>query len=567
MSAGDGTSPDPGSSAPHAACRGPGEEAGRIGRRSVLAAAGTVTAAVFTSRVLGLIRESLFAALFGAGKFADAFVLAFRIPNLLRELLAEGSMSSAFVPTFTLALTRDGRDRAHHLANLLMSGLMLITGLLAVLGIVFAAAIVDVMAPGFGEDPHKRALAISAARIMMPFLPLITCAAAVMGMLNAQRRFFLPAVAPAMFNVVCIIVGVILWMRDTPPDRAVLGWSVGAVIGAAVQFGVQVPPLYRLGWRFGPTIRGFFADEGIRRIGRLMGPAVVGLAAVQINILVNSIFASNLGDGPMAQLNYAWRLFYLPLGLFGVAIATVTTTTVAEEAGRGDHVALRNRLAHALKLTWMLTVPSAIGLMAVSVPAICLIYQRGAFGAEDTRATAYILIAYAVGLAPYSSIKMVAPAFYALDRPRVPMCASIVAVLVNVTFNALTYRKLGAVGLATGTALGAIANITILIVSLRVLIGSMRGQGLLPAATRIVTASVLTGGVAFGLWWAVDRGWAGVGEGFWITGLGRVLRLLVPAGAGVAVYVAACRVLRLQEIAELTGPLARRLRRRPETRG
>ncbi|MBN1510781.1 MAG: murein biosynthesis integral membrane protein MurJ [Phycisphaerae bacterium] len=567
MSVGDGTSPDPGASNPASAGGGSVEAAGRIGRRSVLAAAGTVTAAVFTSRVLGLIRESLFAALFGAGKFADAFVLAFRIPNLLRELFAEGSMSSAFVPTFTLALTRDGRDRAYHLGNLLISGLMLITGLLAVLGIVFAPAIVDVMAPGFGGDPDKRELAISAARIMMPFLPLITCAAAVMGMLNAQRRFFLPAVAPAMFNVACIVVGVILWMQDTPPDRAVLGWSVGSVIGAAVQFGVQVPSLYRLGWRFWPTIRGFFADEGIRRIGRLMGPAVVGLAAVQINILVNSIFASNLGDGPMAQLNYAWRLFYLPLGLFGVAIATVTTTTVAEEAARGDYVALRNRVAHALKLTWMLTVPSAIGLMAVSVPAICLIYQRGAFGAEDTLATAYILVAYAVGLAPYSSIKMVAPAFYALDRPRVPMLASITAVVVNVTFNALTYRKLGAVGLAMGTALGAMANITILIVSLRVLIGSMRGQGLVPAAIRVVAASLLTGGAAFGLWWAIDRGWAGAGGSFWITGLGRVLSLVVPAGVGVAVYLATCQVFRLREITELTEPLARRLGRRPASRG
>ncbi len=566
MSAGDGTFPDPDSSVPQPAVERPAEDAGRIGRRSVLAAAGTVTAAVFTSRILGLIRESLFAALFGAGKFADAFVLAFRIPNLLRELFAEGSMSSAFVPTFTLALTRDGRERAYHLANLLISGLMLITGLLALLGIVFAASIVDVMAPGFGEDPHKRALAISAARIMMPFLPLIAGAAAVMGMLNAQRRFFLPAVAPAMFNVVCIVVGIVLWIRNTPPDRAVLGWSVGSVIGAAVQFGVQVPPLYRLGWRFWPMIRGFFADEGIRRIGRLMGPAVVGLAAVQINILVNSIFASNLGDGPMAQLNYAWRLFYLPLGLFGVAIATVTTTTVAEEAARGDHVALRNRVSHALKLTWMLTMPSAIGLMAVSVPAISLIYQRGAFGAQDTQATAYVLMAYAVGLAPYSSIKMVAPAFYALDRSRVPMCASIIAVLVNVTFNALTYRRLGAVGLATGTALGAVANITILIVSLRVLIGSMRGQGLVPAAIKIVAASLLTGGAAFGLWWAMKRGWAGAGEGFWITGLGRVLSLVVPAGVGVAVYLAACQLFHLQEIAEVAGPLVRRLRRRSDSR-
>lgn len=534
---------------------------GRIGGRSVLGAAGTITIAVMTSRVLGLVRESLFAATFGAGKFADAFVLAFRIPNLLRELFAEGAMSSAFVPTFTAALARDGRERANQLANLLISGLTLLTGGLAVLGIVFAAAIVDTFAPGFAHDPQKRRLAIDAARIMMPFLPLITCAAAAMGMLNSQRRFFVPAVAPALFNVASIVVGLILWVRGEPLDRAVLGWSVGAVLGAAVQFAVQVPLLWRLGWRFRPAVGRLFADPGIRRIARLMGPAFIGLAAVQINTLVNSIFASNLGDGPMAQLNYAWRLFYLPLGLFGVAIATVTTTSVAEEAARGDRDGLRDRVAHALKLTWMLTVPSAVGLMAVSVPAIRLIFERGMFGPDDTWATAYVLVAYVVGLAPHSSVKQMAPAFYALDYPRVPMVASIAAVMVNITFNVLTYRKLGAVGLATGTALAATVNMTMLIVALRWSLGPMRGQGVASAAAKILVASGATGVAAWLVWRGLEAVLPVSAAGFWVAGSVRVVILLVPVGVGAAVYVAACRLLRLPEINELIDPIVRRLRR------
>jgi len=528
----------------------------------MLRAAGPITVAVLISRVLAVVREALFAAIFGAGKFADAFVLAFRIPNLLRDLFAEGAMSSAFVPTFTAALTGEGRERAHRLANLLVTGLLMVTGVLALLGVVFAWAIVDFMAPGFGKDPQKRELAIAGTQIMMPLLPIITVSAAAMGMLNAQRRFFLPAVAPAMFNVASIVVGVYLKWAGYSPEQAVLGWSIGAVVSAAVQLGVQLPPLWRLGWRFRPALRQITQDPGIRRIVRLMGPAVVGLAAVQINILVNSIFASNLGDGPMAQLNYAWRLFYLPLGLFGVAIATVTTTNVAEEAARGDHEALRNRVAHALKFAWMLTVPSAAGLIALSVPAIRVIFERGAFVAADSSATALVLIAYMVGLAPYTSVKMLAPAFYALDRPRVPMMASMVAVAVNVTFNTLTYRRFGAVGLAMGTTLAAVANIVLLKLALRRLVGPMTGQHLWSSGAKVLAASVATGAVAFGLWWMLERVVPVGSRTFW-TGQGaRVLVLLVPMLAGIAVYFVVCRAMGLAELREITGPIARRMRRR-----
>jgi putative peptidoglycan lipid II flippase len=533
----------------------------RVGQRSVLQAAGTISAAILTSRVLGLVRESLFAAIFGAQKVADAFVLAYRIPNLLRELFAEGTMASAFVPTFTATLRNEGQERAYALGNLLISVLLVLTGALAVLGIVFADVIVDVMAPGFRHDPSKRTIAISAARVMMPFLPLISWAAAAMGMLNAQRRFFVPALAPAVFNVASIIVGLYLWVRQYPPDRAVLGWSIGAVISAAVQLAAQVPSLYRLGWRFRPALAGVFTDPALRRIGRLMGPAVIGLAAVQINVLVNSIFASNLGDGPMAQLNYGWRLFYLPLGLFGVAIATVTTTTVAEEVARGDAEGLRNRVAHSLKLTWMLTLPSALGLMAVSVPAIRMIYERGAFGASDTEATASVLVAYMIGLAPYSSVKTLGPAFYALDRPRIPMIASLTSVAVNITFNALTYRWLGAVGLATGSALGACANILILIIAFRWLVGPMRGQGMASAGLRILVASVATGGLAWAFWKLLEGALAGAGQGFWSRNAVSLLTLLVPVAAGTLAYVGLCKLLGLPEIEELLSPIRRRLRR------
>ena len=460
-----------------------------------LRSSGKVSVAVALSRVLGLFRVSILSRLIGAGALADAFSVAFRIPNLLRDLLAEGALSSAFVPTFTAALKRDGDEAARHLANLALGGLLVLTGVLTALGIVFAEQVVRVITSGWSDD--KVALTAQLTRIMMPILALVSLGAVWMGILNAQRRFIVPAIAPALFNVVSIAVGVALLLTGAEGERALLVWSVGTLCAGLVQACSQLPALWRMGYRPWPQLAGFRAHPGVRRILRLMLPAVVGVAAVQLNVFVNTRFAASLGDGPVAQLEYAFRIFFLPIGMFGVALATVTTTTVSEEAARGDREGLIARARESVNAVWLLTAASAVGLAVLAEPVVSLLYEGGRFTPEDTRAVAFVLQAYMLGLVPYSMVKVVAPAFYSVDRPRVPLLASASAVAINITFNALTYRTLGAPGLALGTSIAALVNVVILRLSFRRVIGAMTSGGRGQLAW-LVLASALLGACVWG---------------------------------------------------------------------
>ena len=301
-----------------------------------LRASGSVSLAILGSRVLGLLREVGFAALFGAGAVADAYQVAFRIPNLLRDLLAEGALSSAFVPTFTAALERDGEAAAYDLGNLVLGAIAIVTGLLTALGLLFTEPLVVLMSEGFAGDAAKVELAARLCRIMMPLLALVSLGAVWMGMLNARRRFVLPALAPAVFNLVSLAAGVVVWAVGDAIGPGIVVWSAGTLLAGVVQAGIQLVALWRLGYRPRARIRGMLTHPGVRRIAALMGPAVIGVAAVQVSVFVNTRFAGSLGDGPVAQLGYAFRLFFLPLGIFGVALATVTTTSVSEAAAAGD---------------------------------------------------------------------------------------------------------------------------------------------------------------------------------------------------------------------------------------
>ena len=464
-----------------------------------LGSSARISAAIFGSRVLGLLRESVFAALFGAGAVADAYQVAFRVPNLLRDLFAEGALSSAFVPTFTSALHDEGRARADALADLEMSGLLIVTGAITGLAIVFAEPIVLAMTRGFAGDTAKLALAVELTRVMMPILVLVSLAAVWMGMLNAQRRFVVPALAPALFNVVSIVVGLALWLTGTPVLEAVLAWSIGTVAGGVVQAGIQLVALVRLGYRPRVRLRGLLADPGIRRIVRLMGPAVIGIAAVNVNVFVNTGFAAELGDGPVAQLQYAFRLFFLPLGVFGVALATVTMTSVSEEAARGDANALAARTHEGMTAAWMLTTASAVGLAFLAEPIVRLIYRHGATTTADARAIAVVLQAYVVGLAPYALVKILAPGFYTADRARIPMFASIAGVAVNLAFNATTYRLFGAPGLAFGTTLGATVNVLVLRIAFDRVVTPLPRAGAGRRMLALVVGNVVMGALLFGI--------------------------------------------------------------------
>jgi putative peptidoglycan lipid II flippase len=363
-------------------------------RTSVARSAGIVSLAVMASRLLGLVREMVFAYFFGASKsFAnDAYVIAFRIPNLLRDLFAEGALSSAFVPVFSDYLINKDEKEAFRLSNLVATGLIAVLGAFVVLGIIFAGPLVTFIAPGYQTDPAKFELTVRLTRIMMPFILLVALAAQAMGVLNARDRFGIPALSSSFFNVGSIIGGLFAAALLTDPTfshpirsiverptEGIVGMAYGVLIGGFLQYSVQWPSLRKAGFRYRPMLS--FSDPGVRRMFGLMGPAVIGGAAVQVNVLINSNFASNIpGTGPVSWLSYAFRLMQFPIGVFGVAIATATLPAISRSAARKDETEFRHTLASSIRLAFLLTIPSAVGLIVLGNPIIALIYERGHFG-------------------------------------------------------------------------------------------------------------------------------------------------------------------------------------------
>ena len=505
-----------------------------------------------TSRLLGLVRDQVLAYLFGAGNAMDAFTIGFRIPNLMRDLFAEGAMSAAFVPTFTRRLAARGRDEAWKLGNQLINVLIVTTGLLVVAGIVFAAPLVSLFAGDYAEVPGKLELTTTLTRIMLPFLSLVAIAAAFMGMLNSLQHFFTPALSPAMFNLAMIASGfalVPLMPRLGLPPIA--GMAIGAIAGGFGQVIMQWPALHRAGYRYRPMLN--LRDPGLREILRLMGPGTLGLAAVQINLLVNTVLATGEGTGAVSWLSYAFRLMYLPIGLFGVSIATAVLPALSQQAARGAPDAMRQTISSALRLTLMLNVPATIGLVALATPIVALIFERGSFTAADTAATAAALACYAPGLLGYSAVKIVVPSFYALGDSRTPALISVGSVALNVALNLLLVKFLGYRGLALGTAIAAVVNAVTLLHVLRRRLGGLEDRRLVTALAKITVAAACMGLAAA----AAERWLASV----WPTPevLGQTIRLGSAIAVGLVVLAGTARVLRIEEFDEARQRILARL--------
>ena len=448
-----------------------------------------------TSRLLGLARDQLLASLFGAGDAMDAFNVAFRIPNLVRDLFAEGAMSAAFVPVFMRQLATGGRESAWRLANHVINALLTVTGVLVLLGILFAHPLVGALAAEYADVPGKLELTVRLTRIMLPFLTLVAVAAALMGMLNSLHHFFVPALAPAMFNVATILCALLLVpvmpRFGLPPIAAI---AVGALAGGVAQIVLQWPLLRREGFSYAPVLN--WKQEGLRRMLMLMGPGTIGLAATQVNVFVNTILATREGTGAVSWLNYAFRLMYLPTGLFGVSIATAVIPAVSRYAARDDHAGVRATLAEGLSLMFVLNVPATIGLIALSHPIVRVIFERNAFLPSDTTATATALRYYAVGLLGYSIVRIASPTFYALGDSRTPVRISIASVGVNAVLNVVLAPLLGYGGLALGTSVAALFNAGGLLWLLHARLDGLEDRRVVSSLVRIVIASLLMGTAA-----------------------------------------------------------------------
>jgi putative peptidoglycan lipid II flippase len=378
-------------------------------------------------------------------------------------------------------------------------------------------------------------------------------AAAFMGMLNSLHRFFIPALSPAMFNVATIVCALTL-----VPVMPLIGWPpitaivIGSLVGGAAQLALQWPSLRSEGFRYRPVLD--WKDENFRRVLVLMGPGTIGLAATQVNVLVNTVLATGEGTGAVSWLNYAFRLMYLPIGLFGVSIATATLPAVSRHVAMNDENSARGTVANGLSLMLMLNIPATVGLMALAPPIVKLIFERGAFTAADTAATAAAVQFYALGLIGYSVVRICSPVFYALGQNRTPVIVSGITVLANAALNVVLVGVMGYRGLALGTSIAALFNAGLLLFLLRRLLRGIEGRRVLGSLARISLASIVMGVAAA----VVDVEAARLMPGTGLTV--QVVRLTATIGVAMAVLAGSAYVLRVREFRDAIAVLGRRRR-------
>ena len=534
-------------------------------QQRITRSAGIVSIAVMASRLLGLVREKVIAYYFAAGVGSDAFYAAFRIPNLMRDLFGEGALSKAFVTTFTATELEDDEEAAWRLASRVFNASFLLLTLITVIGIFAAPAIVDLIFPGKGFqevslDPSehfgfdsKRDLTVYLTQIMFPYLILVSLAAVTMGLLNSKGKFGLPASASSFFNVGSLIVGV--YGYYVAPDLGLhrtTGMAVGVLVGGALQFLIQVPSMRRVGFRYQPLLS--FRDERVRQVMRLIGPAILGVAALQVNVLVNSIFASE-GVGWLTWINRAFRLMHLPIGVFGVAISTVALPNLAKLVAEGDMEAYRRSFSYALRLMFLLTVPASIGLMVLAEPICRLIFEGGQANPLDTQQTAGALFYYAFGLCGFSAVKIATDGFYTFNDTRTPAAISLCTVGLNILLNYLFIYRFGFDhrSLALSTSCTITLNFLALLFLLRGKAGGLGLSGIWSLLIKLAFASAVMGGVC---WWGYTQieGWLGV-ESL----IARLIGVFVPIGLGMAVLVGGAKLMRVRELDQLVGAIARRL--------
>ena len=517
-------------------------------------ATAVVGAAVLCSRLLGLAREILFNALFGT-KTLQYFITAFRVPNLLRDLFAEGALSTAFITVFSKKIATEGESSAWRLANRIGTLTLCVMGVITVLGMIFAPQLIGVLAGGFtGEDAKLTAQLTS---VMFPFILMVSLAAQVMGMLNAKHVFGWPAMASSFFNIGSIAGGLAIawWMDHGFGRHALFGLAWGTLIGGFLQLVIQFPSLRRIGYH--PRLDFHWRDSGVMEVLRTMAPAVVAASAVQVNVMVNTSFATHCEDGAVAWLNNAFRLMQLPLGMFGVAIGTVALPLLSRSAALGNRDEFREALSRGIRLVFFLTVPASVGLWMLSEQILSVIYQHSKVTWYDIEQSGAALRYYSLGLAAYAGMKVLAPAFYAIGRRKTPMMVSFIAMGVNFGLNSyFTRHGYGHRGLALSTGCVALTNFGLLYWFMRREIVTMETRRLLVTLVKVFLASDALALVCWGGKWLLLERWQTMGLLLRISALGLTILL------ALAAFCAVAAMLRLREMRDLLDAVRRKLSRR-----
>ncbi len=483
----------------------------------------TVSGMTLLSRVLGFVRDMVIARYFGASAGADAFFVAFKIPNFFRRLFAEGAFSQAFVPVLAEAKEKHGVARVRQLVDAVSFRLLLALLVVVGLGVLFADSVTWLFAPGFHAEAGKFALTAQLLRLTFPYLLLISLVALSAAILNTYGRFAVPAFTPVLLNVTLILAAAVL-SHHFEPSVLALGW--GVLLAGVLQLAFHLPFLWRLGLLPRPRP---ISDPGVDEVKRLMLPALFGVSVAQINLLIDTVLASFLVTGSVSWLYYSDRLMEFPLGVFGIALATVALPGLSKKAARADWAGFRADVDLALRLIWLVGMPAMLGLVLLAGPLLTTLFHYGAFTAADVAQSSRSLMAYSLGLVGFMLVKVLAPAFYALKDMKTPVRIAVVALVANTLLNLLLIWPLAHAGLALATSLSALVNAALLYHRLR------RDGHYAPCAgwRRLLWQ----GGVAMALmmlwllWWTPSLDQWLAADAFWRLGV-----LMVLVGSAMALY-------------------------------
>lgn len=504
-------------------------------KRQIFKAAGIVGSATLLSRILGMLRDMVVAAVFGAGPVSDAFFVAFRIPNLMRRLFAEGSLTVSFIPVFTDHLVNDGKEEAFRMgrSGFFMLGLILLV--ITILGISGAYWVVKIIAPGFDGASGNFDLTVSLTRYMFPYVLFICLTALCTGILNSLNHFAAPAFGPVYLNI-CLIAAALFLTKIL--DQPVYALSIGVIVGGIVQLAALIPPLIKLGFSFFGQVNLF--HPGVKKVGKMMIPSIFGSAAYQIDMLVNTMLASMLTAGSVSYLYYADRLVQFPLALFGVSAATVILPTLSRQAAKNDMKGVATSLSEGFRLVSFVNLPAMAGLIALSYPIVSVILQRGAFNPLQAKATSEALVCYSVGLWAFSSVRIVLPVYYAVKDIRTPAIFTGITVTCDILFAMWLMTFLGHKGLALSTSLSSMVNVCLLTNGIRPFLKDFDWKGTGISLIKTVFCSTVMGVIIYFTGSYMDR----ISSSFII----KVLYLAVNVLFGVAIYTGLSYVLGSREL-------------------
>ena len=505
--------------------------------KSIIKSTYLISAGTLLSRILGFLRDIIIARFLGTSMGAEAFVIAFRIPNLFRNLIGEGAASAAVVPIFSEYIVKKDRDDFLTLANITFYLSFFVLAAITILGIIISPLMVKIIAPGFINSPYKLNLTITLTRTIFPYLVLIGLTAYCAGILHSLKSFFAPAFSPALLNISLIVSTLIATYKLNNP---LLGLAVGVLVGGVLQLAIQIPFLYKNGFRFKRV--NTFAHPGVKSIGKLLVPRIFGSAVYQLNIFVDTICASLsfiVGQGAVAAIYYANRIIQFPLAVFGIALVSAALPTMSRLAAEGDMEKLKDTLSFSFRSIFLIMIPSTVGVMVLSEPIIRVFFQRGQFSSYSTMITSSALLFYALGLFAFGGIRILTSCFYSLKDTKTPVKVAGFCLIINAILNVVLMFRLKVAGLALASSISALINFSVLSYILEKRIGRFTKNDLISYFIRVILISAGMGLIVFLLW---NR---------YLLDLNIILRLIFSVLSGMIVFVLGCFIFKVDQIKEL----------------